>query len=419
VLENQFAAMPSSKPDKDRTKKGQQQSPGQHGSTRIKQPDAPVCPDDSKQHHRRNRMRPAFSPASDASPRQQLDHARNPRQNAHHKPPSGGPQREPRKKRISREPIEDVTAKSADCQADWKIDQHGMNGMPGQSNPRTDIQMLGFIMLHHARVTQPMRLGFLCLAVGPALASCTGPFSTLEPGSADAAQIAQLWWVMLVGALLILAGVMGVALYALRESRRVKAVSERSMLIGGGLLFPFLTLSLLLGFALLWGERLIGGLPKDILVVEAKASQSGWDFEYPDAGGRQTQNILHVPAAQPFRVRVSSTDVIHSFWVPQLGGKIDAIPGKITSIDLQADKPGRYRGRCAEYCGVRHALMLFDVIAHAPENYPAALQAATTSTVSSDMEAEMEAILTPRAPSAMERIRKNYDTLLRWLGVRQ
>src|SRR5690606_7741019 len=97
-----------------------------------------------------------------------------------------------------------------------------------------------------------------------------------------------------------------------------------------------------------------------------------WTFRYPDAGAT-SEEVLHIPAGEEIEFVVTSTDVIHSFWVPRLGGKIDAIPGHQNTIRLKADRPGRYGGVCAEFCGEGHEIMRFEVVAHPPEEYEALL----------------------------------------------
>jgi cytochrome c oxidase subunit 2 len=95
-----------------------------------------------------------------------------------------------------------------------------------------------------------------------------------------------------------------------------------------------------------------------------------WEFGYPDLGPEvATAGTLHVPAGGVVEVRVTSSDVVHSFWIPRLAGKIDAVPGHVTVLRIKADVPGRYAGICAEYCGTGHAGMRFAVEAHPPEVY--------------------------------------------------
>ena len=86
-----------------------------------------------------------------------------------------------------------------------------------------------------------------------------------------------------------------------------------------------------------------------------------------------TQDVVHIPAGREIEFVVTSTDVIHSFWIPRLGGKIDAIPGHFNTISLSADRPGRYGGVCAEFCGEGHGIMQFEVEAHPSQDYDAIL----------------------------------------------
>lgn len=210
-----------------------------------------------------------------------------------------------------------------------------------------------------------------CSLLGLLAGGCAGPYSVLEPGGPAAASVATLWWVMLAGAVLILAGVTATALYSLRRNRSGHNLSEKRILIGWGLVFPVLTLGALMIFVFAAGESLLTHRALVSPVYRAHASQWLWTFRYP--GGHTSTGILHVPAGEKFYVVVTSEDVIHSFWVPRLGGKIDAIPGRANRIALKADVPGQYHGLCAEYCGVGHALMPFAIEAHPPETYDAAL----------------------------------------------
>ena len=92
-----------------------------------------------------------------------------------------------------------------------------------------------------------------------------------------------------------------------------------------------------------------------------------------------TKNVLHLPAGTPVDIVVTSQDVIHAFWVPRLAGKIDAVPGRVNRLRIQADQPGRYEGLCNEFCGLGHAGMRFTVIVHRPEEFSAALAQAAAS----------------------------------------
>jgi cytochrome c oxidase subunit II len=108
--------------------------------------------------------------------------------------------------------------------------------------------------------------------------------------------------------------------------------------------------------------------------IDVTGHQWWWEVRYQDADPSRiftTANEIHIPVGEPVRVRLRADDVIHSFWVPRLAGKTDAIPGQVNETWLQADSPGTYRGQCTEYCGLQHAHMGFEVIASAPEEFRA------------------------------------------------
>lgn len=130
-----------------------------------------------------------------------------------------------------------------------------------------------------------------------------------------------------------------------------------------GIGLPLAVLTLLLGATLWLGERQFvrdSALP----VVRATASQWGWRFELVGADGLAGPATprLEMLAGQPVIVELVSDDVIHSFWVPRLAGKMDVVPGKVNRHLLEADRPGIYHGLCAEYCGIGHDYMRFEVI---------------------------------------------------------
>ncbi len=205
-----------------------------------------------------------------------------------------------------------------------------------------------------------MRGGVLIAPV--ALIGCSGPLSTLQPGGATATEIAWLWWVMLGGAVALT--MMMVVLIAMAFGAP-RDTGARVWTHGMGLAFSLVVLSATLGAGLWVGERI---LPRDDGAVEvrARAFQWGWRFTHTDSDGNpvETDGLLHIPAGQPVDVLITSEDVIHSFWVPRLAGKLDAIPGRTNRARISADAPGTYAGLCAEFCGLGHARMRFDVQAH-------------------------------------------------------
>ena len=106
--------------------------------------------------------------------------------------------------------------------------------------------------------------------------------------------------------------------------------------------------------------------PRDALEVTVFGHQWWWEFQYP-ALEVLTANELHLPAGRRVTLTLEGPDVIHSFWVPQLGGKRDVVPGRLNRITLTPDTPGEYRGQCAEFCGISHANMAMRVIVEPPD----------------------------------------------------
>lgn len=169
---------------------------------------------------------------------------------------------------------------------------------------------------------------------------------------------------MLAGAGLISLLVWVMVWLAIRRGARPQ--NERRWIMGWGLGFSLSVLALVLGFALWIGERMLAR-DDGAVQVSAQAYQWGWTFTQPGPDGPvETRGALYVPAGQPFDVEITATDVIHSFWVPQLGGKMDAIPGHVNRHRLTADAPGVYEGLCAEFCGLGHSDMRFVVVAYDP-----------------------------------------------------
>jgi cytochrome c oxidase subunit 2 len=103
------------------------------------------------------------------------------------------------------------------------------------------------------------------------------------------------------------------------------------------------------------------------LEIEVTGHDWWWEARYPN--GAVTANEIHIPVGEPVRLRLETADVIHSFWVPRLQGKTDLISGRVRHMWLQADEPGRYRGQCAEFCGLQHSNMDFFVVADPPARF--------------------------------------------------
>jgi cytochrome c oxidase subunit 2 len=165
--------------------------------------------------------------------------------------------------------------------------------------------------------------------------------------------------------------------------RRRKDGDPRSLAVrtdSGGMAWIYtglgLTVAVLIVFAV-WTMFTIAAVAmpaKTTMTLQVTASQWWWSVRYDSPQPSQifsVANEIHIPVGQPIRVELSSPDVIHSFWIPQLGGKMDVIPGQANVTWLQADKPGVYRGQCGEFCGAQHAHMAMLVVADAPQAFAA------------------------------------------------
>lgn len=203
--------------------------------------------------------------------------------------------------------------------------------------------------------------------------------SALNPQGPVAREIAGVWWAMFWGGWIILALVIVLALYALRGRSGPSRLGHTNLIIGGGLLLPVVTLTTLLIYGLNVGHDFSASSrsrPAD-LTIEVIGKRWWWEVRYQGSGTGEpvvAANEIHMPAGVPVEFAVRSGDVIHSFWIPSLAGKIDMIPGKVNRVRIQADTPGVYRGQCAEYCGVQHALMAFPVVVHPPDEFQAWLR---------------------------------------------
>jgi cytochrome c oxidase subunit 2 len=230
------------------------------------------------------------------------------------------------------------------------------------------------------RRARPTRVpGLWALAVGLVLAGCgllDSPATTLTPRSdfgwtSHRIFVQILRWdtaIFLVVQVLLL-----VAVVRFRE-RDPKAIPRQvrgsALLELAWTLIPAVILTFIAFPTVAAIFRTQTAPPKDALRVKVIGHQWWWEFQYPELGV-VTASDLHLPAGRPVSLEITSTDVIHSFWVPQLGGKRDAIPGSATRIVLTADAPGEYYGQCAEFCGASHANMRHRAVVLAPEAFAA------------------------------------------------
>lgn len=200
--------------------------------------------------------------------------------------------------------------------------------------------------------------------------------SALHPAGPQAAEISWLWWLMFWTCTGVYVIVLAALILALRRgwSRSTERPHPGTLVrwVGGA---TAATLAVLVGllFASVATGRAIGSLSApDALTIEITGYQWWWSVEYhhPDPSlAVITANELHLPVGRPVRITLKSNDVIHSFWVPNLHGKVDLVPGRRNETWIQADTPGVYRGQCAEYCGLQHAHMAFTVVAESSDDF--------------------------------------------------
>ncbi len=187
-----------------------------------------------------------------------------------------------------------------------------------------------------------------------------------------------------IGGLTLLLVVLGAAVFvlvlvalgmAVRSSplgsgEAVATARSRRLVLGGGVVLPVMVLVPLTVAMLVSGNRLTHRQGDVGLTIEVVGHQFWWEVRYPDLGV-VTANEIHLPVDTPVRLLLTSADVIHSVWVPQLAGKVDMIPGKTNELRFDADTPGVFRGFCAEFCGLQHGRMHFLVIAQTADDFEA------------------------------------------------
>lgn len=211
-----------------------------------------------------------------------------------------------------------------------------------------------------------------------AVAACASAPSPMRPASEPASHLAMLGWWLIAVATVVFLVVLYMLLVPLRNRRQriehadVEPPHNEGMILIAGALVPAI---ILVGVYLGTLQTLSATATPPVrptYMISVTGHQWWWEIHYLSANAADevtTANEIHIPVGQPVALRVSSNDVAHSFWVPQLQGKIDAIPGQTNTFWIRADKPGKYTGECAEYCGLQHAHMQMQVIAEPQEKF--------------------------------------------------
>jgi cytochrome c oxidase subunit II len=225
-------------------------------------------------------------------------------------------------------------------------------------------------------------LALLFLLVG-----CSGIQSSLDPAGDQAASIKSVWDAMLIVCGVMYALVLGFLALAIWRKRAdigltpatghtaAEPTLERGLAGWTALIVVGLIGLITVSFLVDRGLAEAGPRPLNIKVT---ANQWWWSIEYQDSDPSQTlrtANELHLPLGRPARIELHSNDVIHSFWVPNLAGKEDLIPGRVNHLVVTPRRAGQYRGQCAEFCGLQHAHMALDVTVEQPGQFEAWRQA--------------------------------------------
>jgi cytochrome c oxidase subunit 2 len=221
--------------------------------------------------------------------------------------------------------------------------------------------------------------------------SCSGTHSPLDPAGREAADVATLFFTMLAGGIAIWIAVVALFVYAARKERVHSHGAAGKLILWGGAILPCVILAGLLSYAVWLMPNVRPWFPggEGLRAVDVTGEQFWWRVRYRKPDGTvafETANEVRIPVGERVAFQLTSADVIHSFWIPVLGGKIDMIPGRRNILTLEAQKTGTYRGVCAEFCGSSHALMAFTVLVMEPQDFAAWMAARQTTSGSRDPE---------------------------------
>lgn len=213
----------------------------------------------------------------------------------------------------------------------------------------------------------------LVLLAAIPLPASAGMQSALDAAGENATQIAAIAWVLFVGGGLIFAAVVVLALLALfgTPAQRV-TLGRQALIVIGGIVFPVGVLTALLIHTFSAASAMVSDETPPSIRIEVTGEMWWWRVRYLEEDGRtmvETANEIRIPAGQPVEFLLKTPDVIHSFWVPALAGKVDMLPGRVNRLRVTPQALGTFRGQCAEYCGAQHANMALQVVVHTPDQF--------------------------------------------------
>jgi cytochrome c oxidase subunit II len=254
-------------------------------------------------------------------------------------------------------------------------------GLPARADRRSGRALAASCQWHISHLT-------LATLVLIGVSGCKGNHAAFDSAGPQAGRIESLWWLFFWVSVVVYVASMAFVLMAIWRHRRSiggespmtptvkpEPAGERRLTVavaaGVGLtvviLFVLLFADIFTGRAI---HTFAGGEPA--VWIKVTGHQWWWEVQYQDSTPSNqfiTANEIHIPVGKPVRIELHSADVIHSFWVPNLHGKKDMIPGHPTSIALQADRPGVFIGQCAEFCGFQHAKMRLVIVAEPEGQY--------------------------------------------------
>jgi cytochrome c oxidase subunit II len=214
-------------------------------------------------------------------------------------------------------------------------------------------------------------------AIAMTCTACGGNQSMFNPQGPAARGIASLGWFMLSVCAVVYVAVLLATAWALTRTRHVAddlppATQSITRAVALATILTAIVLAVFTVSSVVAGRGLTSPTGPGAITVDVVGHQWWWEFTYHDITPSDvvtSPNELHIPVGVPVHIKAISRDVIHSFWVPNLHGKRDLIPGQVTNTWIQADQPGVYRGQCAEFCGHQHAHMAFVVVAEPMEKF--------------------------------------------------
>jgi cytochrome c oxidase subunit 2 len=200
----------------------------------------------------------------------------------------------------------------------------------------------------------------------------------LDPQGPVSGAMADLFWLMLgLGGAVFVAVVvvLGLGLFRRRPADEGRPDQQQGDSFGrwfvvGGVVVPLVILLIVFGATVRAMRFVPSTAPPEALVIEVVGHQFWWEVRYPEQGVT-ARDELHLPVGRRVNLQLTSADVIHSFWVPELAGKLDLLPARTNTLVLEADQPGVHRSRCAEFCGLEHTRMVLTVVAESEERFAA------------------------------------------------